>query len=368
MKENEISKLLIKYKAGTASPEEIAFLENWYTRYREAPPDEYRPEQLLTDAALVKKNLQRKLFNRRKPIFTGLSAAAALLLVALSVYHTWKQHPQSEGPTATVDADVSPGTNKATLTLADGRMIDLSSDQEGIIVGADAITYADGTGLIENSTLNLQLSTPKGGQYQIVLEDGTKVWLNAASTLSYPSKFTGARREVRLNGEAFFEIAKNKSKPFVVKSKNQEILVLATTFNLNTYEDEATVRTTLLEGKIQVKAENPALNTYVTELLSPGEQSVLSANGTLSKHKADIARELAWKNGLFDFTGKNLEQVMRELERWYDIEVFFEGSIPDDKFLGKIYRDNNLSMVLRILKSAEVNYRIAGKQLFITDK
>ncbi len=320
--------------------------------------------------------------------------------------------------------EILPGGNRATLTLADGRVIDLSSAQEGIVVGTENITYTDGSTLaavmvseVEPSLQNrsdsstplrsaqndgltmLSLTTPKGGQYQITLADGSKVWLNSGSTLRYPSRVLEGSRDVFLEGEAFFDItaiqgtpkafgtpatslkssagaskadagARVSRVPFKVRTSGQEVVVLGTQFNISAYADDPETKTTLVEGKVRVRVEGVGArftapdNLGVT--LSPGEQSTTRGAAT-TINTVDVSQYTAWKSGLFDFTDQSLETVMKQLARWYDIEVEYEGDVPQMEFYGKIYRNKNLSEVLELLKSAQIRFRIeAGRKLIIT--
>ena len=314
-----------------------------------------------------------------------LVGAAALLLISLGLYFELHRTSQFDKLAPEMVADVAPGANRATLTLADGRTLVLDSTQSGIVVSSEDITYADGRGLMERdnkkeltqeaaAVVDYQLSTPKGGQYQVVLPDGTKVWLNAASTLTYPSRFTGDNREVHLEGEAYFAIAKTKMvQPFIVKSSHQEVTALGTEFNINSYNQET--KTTLTEGKIKVASyavnaqgvSDKEQQPISLEILTPGQQAI-NSNGQIKVQNVNTESQIAWKSGLFDFTGSSLPEVMKQLEHWYDIEVVYENEIPPMKFMGQIYRDNNLSQVLKILENAQVHFRIEDHTLIITNK
>lgn len=284
-------------------------------------------------------------------------AAAVILIVGVGGYlwfHNTISHSINHESAKFTIADIPPGSNRATLTLADGSKIILDSVHGNIMQQsnlkvmnvAGKLDYEGIGSIAETHTL----STPKGGQYQLVLPDGSKVWLNALSSITYPTAFVGKDRKVSIVGEAFFEIAKDKEKPFIVQANNEKITVLGTSFNVNAYKDESVVRTSLLEGAVTINGR----------ILKPGEAY---CNGEIMK--ANLEQELAWKEGLFNFEGADFPQVMRQLERWYDIQVKYEGKIPEGKFGGKLPRNLNLSQVTRILKDMKVNSRIEGRTLFI---
>jgi len=205
------------------------------------------------------------------------------------------------------------------------------------------------------------ISTPKGGIYQVNLPDGTKVWLNAASSIKFPTTFAQlSQRKVELEGEAYFEVAKNKKVPFVVSTSGQQVQVLGTHFNISSYSDEGELKTTLLEGSVKVVAAN-------TIVLKPGQQSNLKRNGSggLKVSTANIAQVMAWKNGFFHFEKENLHEVMRQLSRWYDIEVIYEVDRHDDEFMGDIPRGIKLSEALKILSFEGTQFRIEGRKLIV---
>lgn len=283
-------------------------------------------------------------------------------------------------------ADVRPGGNKAILTLADGSTIVLDSSHNGelgqqgntrvIKLDSGRLAYrvlpADGppTSLQYNT-----IATPRGGQYQVVLPDGTKVWLNASSALRFPTAFDKGRREVDLSGEAYFEVAKDEI-PFTVHIYSSAagmggaggqrpvsgIDVLGTHFNVNAYGDETAVTATLLEGSIRMTAEKGQ------QLLKPGEQAVYLKAGGMPRviPNADIEAAIAWKNGYFQLDGVGIEVLMRQLSRWYDVDVQYEGPITEREFAGQMPRASNLSEVLRILEAGNVHFRLEGKKLVVT--
>jgi transmembrane sensor len=308
---------------------------------------------------------------RRFPWFRYVAAAAVLA----GLVFFWKfRHSPTVLQTAVVKpkvTDVAPGGNRALLTLTDGSVIVLDSAKDGLLVrqGATEVSKKD-SGQLVYLTKNtgepakiLQtntLSTPKGGQYQLVLSDGSKVWLNASSSIRYPTAFTSAERRVEITGEAYFEVAKDKTKPFRVFFCGSEVEVLGTSFNIMAYDDESATETTLVEGSVSLK------NKAQEKRLKPGEQGAIAANGAITTSVADIDEATAWKKGLFYFRDASVEEVMRQISRWYDIEAGYEGKIQVRQFTGKVSRNVNISELLNMLRYAGVNCRIEDKKVIIS--
>ncbi|HRN56598.1 MAG TPA: DUF4974 domain-containing protein, partial [Agriterribacter sp.] len=265
-------------------------------------------------------------------------------------------------------ANIAPGGNRATLTLANGSRINLSEAHEGIVINNDRISYEDHSQEImqlDKSAINdLVLSTPKGGTYQVTLPDGTKVWLNAASTLKYPSRFEGAERVVMFSGEGYFEVAKDASKPFRVISDDQEVVVLGTEFNICAYPDEDEKKTTLVEGKVKVSYTGDSH----TLQLSPSEQSTLK-NGQLTSQQVDVAGEIAWREGVFAFRKESLESIMRKISRWYNVDVDLQENVAQRTFTGTVSKYENISGVLETLELTNVlHFEIKGNRLIVKPK
>ncbi|XHR97523.1 FecR family protein [Mucilaginibacter sp. UC70_90] len=207
------------------------------------------------------------------------------------------------------------------------------------------------------------MTTPRGGQYWVVLPDGSKALLNAASSLTYPTNFSGTERKVELTGEAYFEVAHNPDKPFRVYSKSQVVEVLGTHFNINTYDDEPDIRTTLLEGKVKVTS---VVKNQV-RVLKPGQQAVLNTY-SFNVNDVDVEDATAWKNGTFTFENNDIQQIMRMVSRWYDVDVVYKGTLPADKFTGFVSRFSNVSEVLRMLQlTHKVKFKIDGKQITVSE-
>jgi ferric-dicitrate binding protein FerR (iron transport regulator) len=204
------------------------------------------------------------------------------------------------------------------------------------------------------------IETPKGGKFQIRLPDGSKVWLNAASSIRFPAKFAGSKRKVELRGEAYFEVAHDESKIFEVNARNQTVQVLGTHFNINAYEDEPSVNTTLLEGSVRISD----VRTNVSQLLKPGEQSQLSEQIEIINLK-NTNEAVAWKDGYFQFDEADIKTVMRQIERWYDVSVVYEGNLPNYRFAGEIERNLSLLQVLKVLEKTNVHFRLEGREVIV---
>jgi ferric-dicitrate binding protein FerR (iron transport regulator) len=275
----------------------------------------------------------------------------------------------------TVMPDIPPGGNKATLTLADNTTIDLDEAKEGVVSkqGNQEIVKRKGgqlayQGSVKGAgspsiTFNV-LSTPRGGQYQLLLPDGSKVWLNAASSLRYPTKFAGQQRLVELTGEAYFEIAPNAKMPFRVAVAGHagspvQVDVLGTSFDVKAYKDESVVNTTLLNGSVRVTAGAGSV------VVKPGEKAAYTGGDAIRVGETDVEEAVAWKNGLFKFNEATIEDVMRQLSRWYDVEVKYENGAPKDLFQGEIYRNVNVSRVLKVLEASGVHFRVEGKTIIV---
>ena len=328
---------------------------------------------------------------RQKAFRIGVAAAVilAILTGGIALWHTG-DHPrptivQRNTPSS---HDIAPGGNKAVLTLADGSHIVLDSarkgdlSQQGVtrvikldsarLVYREAKKTNDGTATAGSTDIGYNtIQTPRGGQYQVVLADGTQVWLNAASSLKFPTRFDGKERVVDLAGEAYFEVAHGTA-PFKVHILNATgdggvVEVLGTHFNINAYADEPAIKTTLLEGSVLV------LKGQEKKLLKPGQQAQVLPNtagsGSSTIHlipDADTEEAVAWKNGYFQFEGADLETVMRQLSRWYNMDVSYEGPMPEHQFAGQMQRGLYLSEVLRILEASNIHFRIEGKKVVVT--
>jgi len=354
MDNREVRSLLKKYRMGTLDKKERATLESWYL------------VQAKRDATIGDKELHRNLNRIRQAITNGNGrsrslfstlrwcAAAAAAIIAVTA---WLMHEVStEVPDSRIGVqnDILPGGQKAVLKLADGSMINLNGAQGGIMISDDGVRYADGKPVLTGAapTEALQLTTPKGGIYQVTLSDGTRVWLNAASTLNYPARFDEGRRVVTLDGEAFFEVTKGQT-PFIVRTTAQDVTVLGTVFNVSAYGDEPVGRTTLIEGKVKVRGHTSGQEV----MLTVGEEAAVSPD-RIEKREVDADLAVAWKSGNFRFEETGVKEVMKQLGRWYDVEVEYRGAIPEKYVYGIIKRDRTLSAVLALLEEGGIKVEI----------
>ncbi|MDO6433878.1 FecR domain-containing protein [Flavitalea sp. BT771] len=303
-------------------------------------------------------------------------AASLVGLLAVGAWLYTRNRPvatsdASPALTSTFKNDVAPGGNKAILTLSDGSNVVLDSAGKGTIAhqGIARVVKLDDGKLAYNNTGSEKpaalayntLTTPAAGQFQLLLPDGTKVWLNNASSLRYPVAFTGKDREVELKGEAYFEIAPNARQPFKVKvNEGTQVDVLGTSFNISAYTDETTIKTTLLSGAVRISRGD------ARKILKPGQQARMNESGSLETlDDVDTDGVVAWKNGLFHFERADIKTAMRMLARWYNVEVVYEGAIPNRTFGGDMERKLNLSEVLKILEKNEVHFDIEGRKLTV---
>ncbi|MFT3677652.1 MAG: DUF4974 domain-containing protein [Chitinophagaceae bacterium] len=309
-----------------------------------------------------------------------VAAAVAVLLTVAGLYLIIDRKPASPPPLVQSDtpADIAPGREGAILELSDGRKMVLDSLGNGMVATQEGSAIVLNNGELQYQSASAAsevvyntVSTPKGRQFRLQLADGTKVWLNAASSLRYPAVFAGNERLVEVTGEVYFEVAKQmdesgKRKPFRVKINDQtQVEVLGTHFNINSYADEASINTTLLEGSVRI------LNGQQNTLLQPGQQAQVNRKSAGSQairvtNEISLDKVMAWKDGLFDFQDASLEEVMRQLERWYDLEIVYEKGIPKLEFVGKMGRDLSLANVLRGLEMSNVHFRIEeGRRLVV---
>jgi ferric-dicitrate binding protein FerR (iron transport regulator) len=378
--------LLDKYIAGEASLDEEQRLLNFYGSFQKKPKTVKATDELGENIfGKIQENISSVDEDRYNPSFyylKSISIAAIILLFISTGLYFYSNRMISEPEQFTeidVRNDILPGYNKAILTLADGSKISLDDAANGLLAsqGNIAITKTENGQIVYEknnvdkskfishpSSINT-IQTPKGGKYQIRLPDGSKVWLNSASTLIYPTTFAGNERKVQLKGEAYFEIAPNKNVPFRVESDNQIVEVLGTHFNINSYDDEDYVKTTLLEGSVKVILSSNPNEISKTKLLKPGEQSLTkSSQSGIRIENADTEKAVAWKNGYFKFRNTPIKEIMREIERWYDVELIYEGKIPSDEFTGFISNDVKISAVLKIMEeSGGVKFSVKGKKL-----
>jgi len=320
-----------------------------------------------------------------------LSTAAAVLIISTGLYlfmFSNKNDPATETIAVQTQKIIEPGGNKAILTLPDGTQVVLDQAANGFISGTgNATIRKTGEGIIEIENEKskeqpvqiLTLQTPRGGTYQLNLPDGTKAWLNSASSISFPSAFNAGERKVEITGEVYFEVAQQaeesitgkagKFVPFLVKvaSKGdkygQEIKVLGTHFNVNTYPDEGDYKTTLIEGSVRISSFNPSGKVLDSKLLSPGQQSKVNRNIQISN--VDVQQEIAWKDGLISFVDADVKSIMRQVSRWYDVDVEYSSQLPSRIFNGKIPRSSNLDQLLEILEKSNIHFKVKDRKITV---
>jgi transmembrane sensor len=389
----EISRLLFKYLQGNLTVKEAIALEEWKRQSEEnqlffdkLSKESVASQRIETEEPLPK-NLEDRIFSKisaQIPELQGVvvkmrhhwwkyaaSAAAVLVLIVSGIFMLTKHRPEqniSKVEKTEVHDVQAPEENYATITLADGQKVDLNNSsgtlafqgKMDVLKTSDGLIVYKATGKTGGEIQWNTLTNPRGSNViGMVLEDGTKVWLNAGSSLTYPVAFIGNERKVSITGEAYFEVAKNKLKPFTVGRDKMQIEVLGTHFNVNTYGDEAFIKVTLLEGSVKVNHGNKS------GLLKPGQQARVNDDIINVRSDVNVDQVMAWKNGYFSFDKASATEVMQEIARWYNIEVVYEGEVPDEQFGGELRRNSRLSSVLRILEKSGVNFRIDGKKVTV---
>lgn len=372
--------LIAKYFDGTITEEERAELMGAYNLQSDQEV-EWMADSL-NEADLVK---QRMLFNIRKeifpktvqrknrPLYQFIYAAAVLFCISTAGWLFFRPpaKPVAVEPRAS-SVKIKAGSNKAILTLASGGQIVLDHIRPGKMVdqnGVRVLKTKEGQvvfTVIANTGIKPQLntiSTPKGGQYEVVLPDGTKIWLNSASSIQFPTAFTGKERMVSLQGEAYFEVAKNKAMPFKVKTDFQEIEVLGTHFNVMAYDNESSIKTTLLEGSVRISSEKGRA------LLKPGQQAELNkSNSHLSVQQVATKAAVAWKDGVFMFAHEDMRSILNKISRWYDVEVIYKNTSTNHRYSGNISRFENVTEVLRTMEmTGTVHFEIKGRRIYVMD-
>lgn len=376
--------LASKWFNNTISENELIEFNDWYNSNLDTPldiPNSFAASEPELEARMFKKlndkfeaevtteDQEGKISGRLKIKWATHIAAAASIIIAVAaglwLYNARTIKPQSQILSQT--NDIAPGKNTATLTFSSGKTIQLSDKKKGIFINASYLKYNDGStvgssaspeiaamGVAEGSSITA--TTPKGGTYQVVLPDGTEVWLNADSKLVFPSKFTGNNRVVTLTGEAYFEVAKNKSKPFIVNTGDSKIEVLGTHFNIMAYKDEADNLVTLLEGAVKVNSGTAKV------LLKQGQQAEISRknpSSILLNNEIDTEQIIAWKNGYFMFANEPVESIMRKISRWYNVDIVYQDNLQDKALWGTVSRFKNVSEVLKRLElTGVVHFKI----------
>ena len=394
MSNSSEQKIINKYLENKLSNEQIARLETWYLLKAEenesfdVPVDYENVQSKIWSKILVgvaqpvtEASPKVKKLNHTKKTWIAIGIAASILLLAgISYFFILTKNDISDRFVIEKQKDLPAGENKATLTLSDGRVINLNHDAPGIIgqeAGVEITKATDGTLVYKvlegklNTTGFNTIATPVGGQYAVILPDGSKVWLNAGSSLKYPTRFAPTGRKVTLTGEGYFEITHQRDKngkiPFTVSvfkgsRPTEEVQVLGTHFNINAYTNEPSVKTTLLQGSISI-----SLNDGKTALLKPGQEAELD-NQNLNIQQADTEMATAWKNGEFVFR-EDLRSVLRKVARWYDVEIIYENSAPQNLTLGGwMSRSNSISEVLNHIQlTGKVHFKLEGRRVIVSN-
>ncbi len=364
---NEAEKLLEKYKAGTCTPREKLLVEKWFHHLNEDEPSDLTTPHLLDAKDSFRGTVSPLLKQGPVSLWPRMIAAAVvLILISTGIYF----YQAAKEPVTFVEArenDMDPGGNKATLTLADGRRISLTDAGDGELAHESGITIIKtGEGQVIYKITNAdgqadalsynKIETPIGGQYQVNLPDGSTVWLNSASSMRYPVRFTGSERKVEITGEAYFEVSHDASKPFRVVSENQTVEVLGTSFNIMAYHDEASTSTTLIRGSVRV------IGGDKSEVIKPGQQTSVN-KGNISIKDADIDEAIAWKNGYFMFKSEDIGSIMRKISRWYNVKVEYQGVDMENVFGGRVSRSRKVSEVLKLLESTgSVHFKLISNE------
>ncbi len=364
-------------RAEVAKAKELYFILNGFNTSEEFQNDKAVFVDRLKRAGILNQQTEKPVAKpgRYRMVYRVATAAAivvvlstsALLLLKKSSSNSVAHTPAKNA----VQNDVAPGGDKAILTLADGTKIVLDSAANGSLTeqGGVKVIKLDGQLAYKKDTNTTEvlyntITTPNGGQYQLVLADGSKVWLNAASSLRFPTAFIGLERTVELTGEGYFEVTHDAQKSFLVKVNDVEVKVLGTHFNINAYEDEELVRTTLLQGKVKVTKSGNSL------LLNPGQQAASnrSSEAINMVNDVDVDDVVAWKDGLFNFEHSDINKILREFARWYDVEIQANGALNGrQQFFGIISRNTSLASAIKVLKSGstDIQYRIEGRKLIV---
>jgi transmembrane sensor len=387
--EPTIDEIIVNYLNGPLSEKETAVLDQWLREpgnrqlFEEITQPRFLSEELhglyVYDEnqrwEKIRKKLSRKqvsISGKRRWLYGAAAAClAGAMLVTGYIYFNKKDKPVDRASQYITRADVlAPVKTKARIQLDNGQTVSLDSIGSGTLAkqgNVKVIKASNGEIIYSGAATEITYNTlvnPRGGTVVwLVLSDGTKVWLNSESSLRYPTAFTGAERNVQVTGEAYFEVAKNPAKKFIVTGNGVRTEVLGTHFNINTYQDESATRVTLLEGSVKVQKAGSE------GLLKPGEQAAFSNNSQqMTVSETDADKVIAWKTGDFNFDDDDLPSVMRQLARWYDLDVVYEGSIPKDAYSGLINRQLTLLQVLNILNVAGINYAVEGKKITIQNK
>ncbi len=381
--QEELRRLIARYNSNEATEEERLVLEHWYSTINMVDTDGKQVDHIGDELRLrIEQHIPELSFayKSKKSRFKNWMLYVAALLVMAITFTMWNSDFTNGRNSSPVEVSIHPGGYKATLEIEGGAMVDLKADQYGIQTRGK-VSYFDGTP-VEGLEIQLSdsrkavpvyvLKTPKGGMYKVSLPDSSQVWLNAGSSLRYPAQFESDRRYVELEGEAYFEIKEVLNgavkKPFVVKNKHQAIEVLGTKFNVQAYSEDLKATTTLLEGRVKVNSLADKQMASSSVFLQPGDQSTFDGRGFKLLKSVNVEEAIAWKNGLFVFKDASLRMVMKQIERWYDVEVEYKDCFSDELFNGKVYRDTKLTELLEILSFSNIDFKLEGRKIIIDQK
>jgi transmembrane sensor len=376
MENKDAEELLKKFRAGQLTEQEKALLESWYIQRASRSEVDLSAEEL--EAVLQEIWDTLPVHEEERPVrrlWPRIAAAASILLIlSAGGYFLLHKTPAVQQVAQNHVPDIAPGSNKAILTLANGHQIILTGAKNGqlsvqgnttINKTADGqVVYNSGQAASSETAYNT-MSTPRGGQYHLTLADGTNVWLNASSSITYPVAFNGKERKVSITGEAFFEVKHNAAQPFRVSVKGQTIEDLGTEFNINAYNDEPVVKTTLLQGSVRLT------NGKAVAMMKPGQDAVTRlGNDHITIGEADTEQAVAWKNGSFIFNNEDLASIMRKVSRWYDVDIeYTAGANSAENYIGSMTRYTNVSQVLKVLEeTGHVRFKIDGKKIVVAKK
>lgn len=364
----ELQQLFVEYPCLREVVEELSNeqgLQNALHAYGELYTDTFqkREEQVLRH---VLTRIKQPLPPSRRPGASKrlwlYASVAAVVVAVLSATLLWRKELVESQPKEETLDNFTPGSNMASLKFSNGKHVDLSDAYGGIIID-DQIVYEDGSALSDEGSLDenvmFTLETPRGGQYQVTLSDGTKVWLNADSKLHYPHRFSDDARYVELEGEAYFEVTHREKQPFIVTTPREKVEVLGTHFNVNSYQTDLNSTVALIEGEVRVSS-----GPHATAVLKPGQQSFI-ANGKLKVQDIDVEESVAWKNGEFMFNNEALSSAMKKVARWYDLEIEISPELKDVVIWGSISRYDNFNKVLNLIKMTDerIQFDVAGKRV-----
>lgn len=379
----DAKEILDKFNNNQSTADERSLLERWYIAQE---PSDQLPlvDDLLTDQRKSKKALMNMIQGRRtRRLWPIISSAAAIILCGIGII-LWMYKNENIIPSSpqTVSApkakrfksDVRPGGNHATLTLDNGESIVLSQSKEGVVVDTKGFSYNDGSSLghhPENTKARLlTLATPKGGIYQLTLPDGSKAWVNADSKITFPQTFAGmAKREIEISGQVYFEVFKKQDQPFIVRSKQMNITVLGTHFDVSAYEDEANTTATLLEGSVRIDpiASSSADKAHKSVKLKPNQQALMTNGSKIEINEVDATEMTLWRTGKFSFNSEDLPSIMKKIARWYNVHVVFQQDMAEVVVSGSVSKFVNLSTLLEKLEqTGDIHFEIDNKTVYVS--